>query len=131
MQCKLNAVLFWNEISEFWISSFTVELWLDLLTSKAVASNPESSTQQITDNRLLINMTVQSVQQIRQRPKWNPENETAKATQPKFCLPQHTTDHVQLKAQPNLAPTPADYIAFPAPVLCLHKQLLGYTVANT
>ena len=38
--------------------------------------------------------TFQTVQQIRQRLEWNPENETAKAT------------------QPNLAPTPADYIAF-------------------
>ena len=29
-------------------------------------------------------MTVESVQQIRRQPEWNPENKTAKATQPKF-----------------------------------------------
>ena len=113
VQCKLNAVLSWNEIGEFWISSFIVELWHDLLTSTAVASNPESSEEQIPHSRLLINMTVQSVQQFRRRLEWNPENETAKATQPKFCLPQHTTDCVQLKAWLNLVPTPADSIAFP------------------
>ena len=110
MHCKLNAVLSWNEISKFWISSFIVKLWHDLPTSTAVASNPEFIEEQISHNRLLINMTVQSVQQIRRWPKWNPENETGKATQPKFCLPQHNTDHVQLKAQPNLAPTLADYL---------------------
>ena len=44
----------------------------------------------------------------KRRLEWNPENETAKATQTKFCLPQHITDHVQLKVWPNLAPTPAD-----------------------
>ena len=42
-----------------------MELWRDLLTSTAVASNPESSKEQIPHNKLLINMTVQSVQQIR------------------------------------------------------------------
>ena len=131
MQCKLIAVLSWNEIGGFWISSFIVELWHDLLTSTAVASNPESSEEQIPHSRLLINMTVQSVQQFRRRLEWNPENETAKATQPKFCLPQHNTDCVRLKARPNLAPTPADYIAFPATVLYEHKQLPGCTVANT
>ena len=36
--------------------------------------------------RLLINMTVQSVQQIRRQPESNPENETTKATQHKICL---------------------------------------------
>ena len=35
-------------------------------------------------NRLLINMTVQSVQQIRWQIKWNLENKTVKATQPSF-----------------------------------------------
>ena len=64
VQCKLNAVLSWNEIGEFWISSFVVKLWRDLLTSMAVASNPEFSEEQIPHDRLLINMTVQSVQQI-------------------------------------------------------------------
>ena len=41
------------------------ELWHDLLTSMAVASNPESSEEQIPNYRLLTNTTVQSVQQIR------------------------------------------------------------------
>ena len=77
VQCKLNAILFWNIIGEFWIRGFIVELWCDLLTIQSPAKN----------NR---HLTVQSIQQIRWQPGWNPENETAKATQPKFCLPQHT-----------------------------------------
>ena len=102
VQCKIKAMLYWNRIGEFWIRDFIVELWRDLLTL-TVASSPESSKEQIPHNRLLINMTVQSVQQIRRRPEWNPENETAQATQPKFPI----TDRVQLKAWPNLAPTHA------------------------
>ena len=43
VQCKLITVLSWNEISGFWNSSFIVELWCDLLTLMAVASNPEFS----------------------------------------------------------------------------------------
>ena len=31
---------------------------------------------------------------------------------------------MQLKAWPNLAPTPADYIVFPVTVLCVQKQLV-------
>ena len=46
-----------------------------------VASNKQTSEDQAGHNRLLVNITVQSVQQIRRRPEWNPENETAKATQ--------------------------------------------------
>ena len=46
-----------------------IELWHDLLTLTAVSSSPESSEEQISHNRLLINMTVQSVQQIRRRPE--------------------------------------------------------------
>ena len=41
--------------------AFVVELWHDLLTLTAVASNPEFSKKQIPHSRLLINMTVQSV----------------------------------------------------------------------
>ena len=49
--------------------------------------------------------------------------------QSKFCL--LSTDHVQqLKAWPNLAPTPADYIVLLL-FLCVRKQLPGCTVANT
>ena len=48
-----------------------------MLTSTAVASNPESSNEPIPHNKLLINMTVQSVQQIRRRLEWNLENEAA------------------------------------------------------
>ena len=40
----------------------------------------QSKEEKISHNRLLINMTIQSVQQIRRRPT---ENKTAKATQPK------------------------------------------------
>ena len=64
-----NAVLCRNRIGEFWIRSFDVELWHDILTLKAVASNPESSKEEIPHNRLLINVTVQFVPQIRQRPE--------------------------------------------------------------
>ena len=49
----------------FWISSFVVKLWHDLLTLTAVTSISESSNEQIPHYRLLINTTVQSVQQIR------------------------------------------------------------------
>ena len=82
-------MLSWNRIGESWIRDFIVELWHDLLTVTAVASSPESNEEQIPHNRLLINMTVESVQQIRRRPEWNPEKETAKATQPKL---QHIMD---------------------------------------
>ena len=54
-----------------------------MLTSTAVASNPESSEEQILHNRLLSSMTVQYVQQIRRRLEWNLENET-EATKPKL-----------------------------------------------
>ena len=40
--------------------------------------------EQISHNRLLINMTVQSIQQIRRWLEWNLVNKTAKATKPKF-----------------------------------------------
>ena len=48
------------------------------------------------------------------------------------ALPQHRTDHVQLKARPNFAPTPADYIAYLLLFckLCVHKQLPGCTMLN-
>ena len=76
-------------VNQFWISSFIVELWCDLLNSMAVASNPESSKEQIPHNRLLINMTVQSVQQIRLQPECNPVYGTAKATQAyQLSIPQ-------------------------------------------
>ena len=40
-------------------------MWSDLLTLMALAGNPESSEEQISHNRLLINMKVQSIQQIK------------------------------------------------------------------
>ena len=40
-------------------------LWRDLLTSMAVVSNPEYKEEQLVHSTLLVNMTVQSVQQIR------------------------------------------------------------------
>ena len=33
VQCKLNAILSWNEIWGFWIDGFIVELWRDLCCS--------------------------------------------------------------------------------------------------
>ena len=89
-----------------------------LLTSKAIASNPESSEEQIPHNRLLSSMTVQYVQQIRWWLEWNLENETAKATKPKLpTSAHHRPDRVQLKAWPNLAPTPASIYT------SLHKKI--------
>ena len=46
------------------------------------------------------------------------QSELQRTRLPKLHRP--ITDFVQLKARPNLAPTPADYIAFPSTV---HKQL--------
>ena len=46
---------------------------------------------------------------------------------------QHTTDHMQLKAWPNLAPIHATcrLCCNLRSILCVHKQLPGCTVANT
>ena len=72
----------------------------------AVGSNKRSSEDQAAHNRLLFNMTVRSVQQIRRRPEWNPENETAKATQPNQLIVVRVTpmiqDSMQLKARPQV-----------------------------
>ena len=51
-----------TELVYFGLEAFVVELWHDVLTLTAVASNPECSEKQISHNGLLINMTVQSVQ---------------------------------------------------------------------
>ena len=54
---------------------------------------------------------------------------------PRLFLLIFLQDHMQLEVQPNLPPTQGRlgciYIAFPAGVLCVHKQLPGCTVANT
>ena len=50
-------------VKEFVSRDFVVQLWCDLLALTAVASNPECSEEQIPHNRLLINMTIQSVPQ--------------------------------------------------------------------
>ena len=61
-----------------------------------VASNKQSSEDQVAHNRLLLNMTVLSVQQIRWWHEWNPENATAKATQPNLaCRSSYTCKHRQ------------------------------------
>ena len=52
-----------------------------MLTLTTVASNKQTSKDKTSHNRLLFNMTVRSVQQIRWQPEWNPENKIAKATQ--------------------------------------------------
>ena len=113
---SLNILQYYNRISNFWISCF-VCCWANSFTLMTVASNLESSKEHKI--RLLISMTVQSEQQIRQWPKciymsqivtfqtsalanmhfeiqWargrNPENKNTKATQPNFG---HTMDHMQ------------------------------------
>ena len=47
MQWKHNTVYLEIKVGEYLISSFIVDLWRDLLTLTAVASNPESSNEQI------------------------------------------------------------------------------------
>ena len=71
--CKLKAETCSASLIQYYLEIelvncglvFVVELWHNLLAVTAVTSNPESSEEQILHNRLLINMTVQSVQQIR------------------------------------------------------------------
>ena len=48
---------------EFVSRDFVVQLWCDLLTLMAVVSNPECGEEQIPQNSLLINITIQSVPQ--------------------------------------------------------------------
>ena len=66
---------------------FVVKLWRDLLTLMTVASNLESSEEQIPHNRLLVNITVQS-NQLATRVKSREQD--CQAVQCKFCLPQQT-----------------------------------------
>ena len=49
VHCKLNAMLSWNRIGEFWIKDFIVELWRDLLTLTTVFHYPESVELRRTD----------------------------------------------------------------------------------
>ena len=63
-----------------------------MLTLTTVASNKQSSEDQAAHSRILFNMTVRSVQQIRWRPERNPENKTAKATQPNLAHTLVNTD---------------------------------------
>ena len=63
-----------------------------MLTSTTVASNKQLSEDQAAHSRLLFNMTVRSIQQIRQRPERNPENKSAKATQPNLAHTLVNTD---------------------------------------
>ena len=81
----------WNEMS---------------LTSTTVASNKQSSKDQAAHN-ILFNMTVRPVQQIRRRPKWNPENKTLTAKATLARRSSYTGKHrrfqtacMQLKARP-------------------------------
>ena len=141
VQCKLNAMLSWNRIGEFWIKDSIVELWRDLLTLMAVASSSESSEEQIPHNRLLINMIVQSVQQIWWRPEWNPENETAKATQPnqgrikprsgeRACNSRIAKYFLKLEVTPTLLSTlrkKGSWLMTKQPS-CLRQSLLPYAV---
>ena len=76
------------KMGEFWIRGFVVELWRDLLTSTAVASNPESSEEQNPSQQTAYQLDSSICTTIQTA---TGENETAKATQLKFCLPQHNT----------------------------------------
>ena len=121
-----------------------------MLISMTVASNTELSKDQAAHSRLLFNMTVQSVQQIRWWPEWNPENETAKATVLLHAASrslytswytQTIPDSIQLKAQPydgtltryqprlQLIRKCCVYIACCCYSPCVHKQVPGCTVA--
>ena len=77
-----HAILLKKYWTDFRFKALLSTYGVMMLTSMAVASNPESSEEPIPHNKLLINMTVQYVQQIRQRLEWNLENETAKASYP-------------------------------------------------
>ena len=79
-----HAILLKKILPDFRFKALLSTYGVMMLTSTAVASNPESSNEPIPHNKLLINMTVQSVQQVRRRLEWNLENEAAKATQPKL-----------------------------------------------
>ena len=88
-------------------------------------------------------MTVQSVQQIRRRPEWNPENKTAKATQPNLASrSSYTSKHGRFRTAcnwrlgPVLTPWPSTRpdcnwyvsVVFTLPALLqpwwVHKQVL-------
>ena len=78
VQCKLNAILSWNEIGECWIDGFIVELWCDLHLVAHLDSCffccPESVEKQPDYNRLLFYLVVPSVPQGRQWAKLNRDN---------------------------------------------------------
>ena len=78
MQCKLNAILSWNKIGEFWIgallwSDCVIYIWLLTLTAVFFCC-PESVEEQPSYNRLLFNLVVPSLLQGRQRAKLNQDN---------------------------------------------------------
>ena len=64
MQCKLNAILSWNEIGEFWIGGSIGELWRDLHWSPGwiFFCCPKSVEEQAVYNKLLFNLAVLSGQ---------------------------------------------------------------------
>ena len=68
----------WNIICEFWIRGFIVELWRDLLTSRQlVASNPESSIEQIPTTCSLSTWLFNLYNKLDGDLTENPENEIA------------------------------------------------------
>ena len=101
-----HAILLKKYWTDFRFKALLSTYGMMMLTSMAVASNSESSEEQICHNRLLINMTVQYVQQIRQRLEWNPENETAKATQRKLPTSAYPAPRA-IEGAAQLAPTHA------------------------
>ena len=91
VQCKLNAMLSWNRIGEFWIRDFIVELWHDLLTLTAVASSPAK-------NKSLTTGCLSTWQFNLYNKSDSNQSEIQRTRLPKLhCVPQHIMDRVQLK----------------------------------
>ena len=60
--CSTSTLYLFKILGNFLLGQVRIRLrallWHDLVTSMAVASNPESSEEQVPHNSLLINMTV-------------------------------------------------------------------------
>ena len=83
MQYKLTTILFWNEISGFWIGGFIVELWHDLRLVAHLDSffrSLETVEEQAAYKGLLFNLVVPSVPQGRQWAKLNRDIQDVEGT---------------------------------------------------
>ena len=107
LQCKCNMMCQRKYIGGFFYSwHYNIrDLWSDLLTLMAVASNPESSEEQISCLSTW-QFNLYSKSDILQRPSEIQRRRLLKLHSQSFAnLSMHTTDCMQFKAQPNLAPT--------------------------